>query len=123
MLDAASGFLAALFLFLQCSATLRIRGVLIFFVCTSAAPLLAGEPAREIEEIIVTAQKREANIQDVPISMTALGADDIEFRGIYDLSDLQRQVPNLIFGEREGTTTVSIRGVGLNIDAGLVEGG
>src|SRR2546425_13212735 len=41
-----------------------------------------------IEEIVVTAQKRTELAQDVPISLTALGAENLRFRGIEDLSDL-----------------------------------
>ncbi len=78
--------------------------------------------AADVEEIIVTAQKREASIQDVPIAMTALGGEDASFRGIRDLFDLQRHVPGLEVGEREGNSTVSIRGVGLNVEFGNVEG-
>ncbi len=86
----------------------------------AASPATGG--TQGIEEIIVTAQKREASIQDVPISMTALGGDDAEFRGIRDLFDLERQVPNLDVGEREGSSTVTIRGVGLNVEFGNIEG-
>ncbi|MGH7821603.1 MAG: TonB-dependent receptor, partial [Candidatus Binatia bacterium] len=91
----------------------------------AAEPAIPSTPpggAAGIEEIVVTAQKREANIQDVPISMTALGGEEAGFRAVRDLFDLQRQVPNLDVGEREGNSTVSIRGVGLNVEFGNVEG-
>ena len=88
------------------------------------AVALATVPARaaDVEEIIVTAQKREANIQEVPIAVTAIGGEDVSFLGIRDLFDLQRQVPGLSVGEREGNSTVTIRGVGLNVEFGNVEG-
>ncbi|MGH7896915.1 MAG: TonB-dependent receptor, partial [Candidatus Binatia bacterium] len=87
------------------------------------APELEGQPAstREIEEIIVTAQKREASIQDVPISMSAISGEDVEFRNIRGVADLQHAVPNLSYSEREGGATVAIRGVGLNVEFGNVE--
>jgi iron complex outermembrane receptor protein len=91
----------------------------------SAALVFAEEPAGKstIEEIIVTAQKREANLQDVPISMTALGGDDVSFREIRGLQDLQYEVPGLTYGEREGGASVTIRGVGLNVNFGPFESG
>lgn len=76
---------------------------------------------RVIEEIVVTAQKREASIQDTPMSITALGGDDLDFRGVNDIDDLQFQVPNLNVGNREGNTIVTVRGVGLNVEFGSVE--
>jgi len=44
------------------------------------------EPARAIEEIIVTAQKTEQNLRDVPISVTAIGGDLVRDSGLNDLS-------------------------------------
>jgi len=97
-----------------------------------AASLAVGRPAAAqerpaprtgIEEIVVTAQKREESLQDAAISMSALGGDDIQFREIRGLADLQYQVPNLNYGEREGGATVTIRGVGLNVEFGAVESG
>jgi len=83
----------------------------------------AGAQPLSVEEIIVTAQKREADLQDVPISMSAFSGDDLNFREVRSLADLQYQVPNLNYGEREGGATVTIRGVGLNVEFGAVESG
>jgi iron complex outermembrane recepter protein len=90
-----------------------------------AATLFGEEPEPKpgIEEIIVTAQKREANLQDVPISMTALGGEDVSFRDIRGLQDLQYDVPGLTYGEREGGASATVRGVGLNVNFGPFEGG
>lgn len=69
-----------------------------------------------IEEIIVTAQKRSQNIQDVPISITALTGDDLEIRSFSDLMDLSRATPNLymtpIGSASPDAASVYIRGVG-----------
>jgi iron complex outermembrane receptor protein len=66
-------------------------------------------------EIVVTALKREQNINDVPASLTALGADDLAASGITSSFDLQQRVPGLAisFGNRE--TNVAIRGVSNNV--------
>jgi len=66
-------------------------------------------------EIVVTALKREQNINDVPASLTALGANDLAASGITNSFDLQQRVPGLAisFGNRE--TNVAIRGVSNNV--------
>ena len=51
-------------------------------------------PNRQLEEIVVTAQKREQAIQDVPISMTALTGDFLKEQGVSDISEALGMVPN-----------------------------
>jgi iron complex outermembrane recepter protein len=52
--------------------------------------------ASGLEEIIVTAQRREQNLQEVPLAVTALGAAQLERAGVTELSSLVGQVPNLV---------------------------
>lgn len=69
-----------------------------------------------LEELIVTAQRRAENIQNVPVSVTALAGDVLREQGVERPLDLTSQVPNLgvftIFGEAQ-QPSFSIRGVGL----------
>ena len=48
-----------------------------------------------LEEVIVTSQKREQSLQEVPISIVAMGQNEIESRGIADLRDIRGLVPNM----------------------------
>ncbi|MDX1515908.1 MAG: TonB-dependent receptor [Woeseiaceae bacterium] len=66
------------------------------------------------EEIVVRAQKREQNIMDVPVAVTAVTGAQIEASGIKDVFDLQQNVPGLIVGRSQTATTsnFSIRSVG-----------
>jgi iron complex outermembrane receptor protein len=82
-----------------------------------------GQPGGNVEEIVVTAQKRAQNLQDIPVSMTAIGGGDVTFRQITNLKDLQYDVPGLTYGEREGGASVTIRGVGVNVNFGPFESG
>ena len=68
-----------------------------------------------LEEIVVTAQRREENLQDVPISIIALTGAMLEETGIRDPRDLQTFVPGLQFqsGTAETTTIIFLRGVGI----------
>ena len=68
-----------------------------------------------IAEIVVTAQKREENLQDTPISIIALGSDTLEQRGVNSLSDLfTGSVPSLRispFLGRASAVTIGMRGL------------
>jgi iron complex outermembrane receptor protein len=68
-----------------------------------------------LQEIIVTAEKREQSIQDVPAAISALNAQEIWVRGIQDVQDLQFQTPNFQAGNTVGVTQIAIRGVGMNL--------
>ena len=79
----------------------------------SAPP--AAEPARaafSVEEIVVTAQRREESLQDVPISVTALGAQAIEERDITSFADVSHGTPGFVFSQTFGQVTPTIRGLG-----------
>lgn len=73
----------------------------------------AQEPQGVIEEIIVTAQKREQALQDVPIALSVLDADDIELRGFSRLEDIAFAVPNLSVTAPAGARSVqfTMRGI------------
>jgi iron complex outermembrane recepter protein len=67
------------------------------------------------EEIVVTARKREENIQEVPVAVTVVTADKLEEAATADISELQTQVPNLAVyqGRNQSTTlTAFLRGIG-----------
>ena len=88
---------------------------------TTGLPGLAAdedptEGGREsyIEEIIVTAEKREENLLDVPLTMSAFSEQMIEELGMTNAKDIEQLVPGLQFGdsgEQVGQGTV-IRGIG-----------
>ncbi|WP_417320681.1 TonB-dependent receptor [Emcibacter sp.] len=71
-----------------------------------------------LEEITVTARKREENLQDTPISITAFSAGGLEARGISDISQIGEFTPNLVFDNTAAIAATSsaaaiyIRGVG-----------
>ena len=77
-----------------------------------------------IEEIIVTAQKTEQNIQDVPIAVTAFNTESLELQQIETFSDLQFNAPNITFtkGNFAGSNFV-IRGVNSYTVAASGDGG
>ena len=68
--------------------------------------------AADLEEIVVTAQKRVQSLQDVPISVQAITGDAIENAGIQRLDDLSAYVPNVNINEGFAGETISVRGFG-----------
>lgn len=68
-----------------------------------------------LEEIRVTAQRREQNLQVVPVAVTAFSAVEMEEKGIATLVDIEKSVPNTQMRESRGTNstlTAFIRGIG-----------
>lgn len=72
-------------------------------------------PTQGIDTIVVTATKRATNLQDVPISISAIGADELAARGISETSDLMGSLPNLQVTSAYSSTqpNFSLRGIGV----------
>ena len=88
----------------------RHRTILI----ASGALLLSGVAQAQIDEIIVTSNKREQTLQDIPVSVTVTSGDTIQKAAIQDISDLQTVVPTLRVSQLQSSTNTSfsIRGFG-----------
>ncbi|MEC9374739.1 MAG: TonB-dependent receptor [Pseudomonadota bacterium] len=104
-------FLAVLFIEASKMRTLSLTAFLSYFLFGLTGILLGNNvvaeshSAKAVDEITVTARKREESLQSVPISVTAFSADDIKNRDIGNLERLADQTPGLSFG-----TTGSIVG-------------
>ncbi len=86
----------------------------IFF---SSAAVQAQGSGLALEEVIVTAQKREQTLKDVPISVSAFSNEMLQTMGIDELEDLGAKVPNLFlngFNNDPTTVRLFIRGIGQN---------
>ena len=66
-----------------------------------------------LEEVVVVAQKREQNLQDVPVAVTAFTAKMLRESGIRDMFELSSLAPSLIVDQTQAasTATFSIRGI------------
>lgn len=80
-----------------------------------AAPSWAQEAETNedagIAEIVVTAQRREENLQDVPVSVSAFSAEQLAARGTTDASRLEGMVPGFTFGRSGSDARPAMRGV------------
>ncbi len=66
----------------------------------------------QLEEIVITAQKRAQNLQEVPISVAAISGAELETRGIEAVTDLGTSVSGLVFQRVNGIVLPFLRGVG-----------
>ncbi|SHE94669.1 iron complex outermembrane recepter protein [Microbulbifer donghaiensis] len=81
-----------------------------------AAPqVFAQQSAQAMEEVVVSARRREESLQEVPQAVSALSGEEMLIAGVSDLADLQSQAPGLtVYPARATSSTVTayIRGVG-----------
>ncbi len=77
-----------------------------------------SETLEGIEEIVVTARKREENIQETALSVSALSSRDLDRRFPNDIRDLAGDSPNLIIDDLQqgpgSPTAIFIRGIGVS---------
>src|SRR4051794_37143625 len=90
-----------------------------FLALGLAVPAFAqttGGPPSQVEELIVTAQKREQRLLDVGLAVSSLDADTLRTARVATTSDLVAQVPNVDVKENipGAQAIVTVRGVGLN---------
>ena len=80
----------------------------------STAGAVQAQETLTVDSIVVTAQKREQNLQDVPVVVTAVGAKLLQDTGVKDIKDLTILTPGLTVTSTtsEASTTARVRGVG-----------
>ncbi|AHE54731.1 TonB-dependent receptor [Sphingomonas sanxanigenens] len=79
-----------------------------------AAPAAADQPSPTSDDIVVTAQKREERVQDIPLAVQVIGGEALESQGIREFSELTRAAPSLLIrpAEHPVNASISIRGIG-----------
>ncbi len=76
------------------------------------AATAVSQAQAQLEEVIVTATKKESSAQDIPIAITALGEDSLQQLGVTNFADYLVQLPGVTAGGGgPGTNTIYIRGV------------
>lgn len=75
--------------------------------------------AAALEEVVVTAQFREASLQDVPVSVTAISGEKLMEAGLSRIEDVQAYVPNLTMSQAGISTDIFIRGIGSGANQGF----
>src|SRR6185437_11596097 len=78
----------------------------------TAPPAAAADTG--LQEVVVTAQKRSENLKNIPISISAISAYDLQAKQIANYDDIARAVPGVSFnsiGASEGLDNITIRGI------------
>lgn len=78
----------------------------------SAAASAAANKQQATQEVVVTASRRPERLQDVPLAVTAISADQLSNAGIHSVSDLGSVVSGISFGVSPATSGLRIRGAG-----------
>ena len=104
---------------MKTTAMTDARQVLSGILFTALAVGLVGAPSvsfsQVLEEVIVTAQKREESIQDVPISISAMTGDQVNALGLTDFTEITQQIPGLQLNAWSPNLTIfNLRGVSQN---------
>ena len=101
----------------------RCRLLAAIALALPAAPAVVyaqGQSAALLEEVIVTARKREESLQEAPLAVSAFSGEALEFRGVTSIEQLDRFTPNLELSSSPSFSSVStnaavyIRGIGQN---------
>jgi outer membrane receptor protein involved in Fe transport len=103
---------------LKTSSDVR-RVVALVLAGAVTAPAAWAESGPTLEEIVVTAQKREETLREVPISVNAVSGEKIAEVGIVRLDDLKAYVPNLQVTETGIANNFYIRGIGSGLNQGF----
>ncbi len=79
----------------------------------------SAEPAgsQELDEVVVTAERRAVSLQDVPASATVLNAEQIASKGVDNVLDIQTVAPSVAINTYNRSTFINIRGVGIGQSA------
>ncbi len=103
------------------TATLLRRLMLLAFAAPMTLPLLSAvaqtkSTAVELEEVVVTAQRVERNLQSTPVAVTAISRDFLDLFDLRKITSLQNAAPNLVFNPGTGGSSSQInpfiRGIG-----------
>ena len=104
--------------------SIRLKLLLAASITALSLGMTHESMAQALEEIIVTAERRETSLQDTPISIQAFTAEGLEFRGIETMEDVASFTPNLDIkgsrGDGNVSPTYQIRGLrDLHTPAGM----
>ena len=96
----------------------RSRNKLYQFVAAACLPISLTAQA-QLEEVIVTAQKRAESLQDVPISISTVSGEKIQDNTILNFSALADFIPSLHIAEASVNTNIYMRGIGSGNNRGF----
>ena len=96
------------------SARLATTACAAAFAISAQAQQAEQSSGLELEEVVVTAQKREQNVQDVPLAVAVVSAAQMERAGVREFADLENVSPSLLIrgSDQPVNASVALRGIG-----------
>ena len=100
------------------------KNPLTFAVSVALLGVLSANANAQLEEVIVTAQKRAESVQDVPIAITAFDSEALTAKQITGFADMRFAAPNVSYTKANFSgNNFQIRGVGTNLVAASADNG
>jgi iron complex outermembrane receptor protein len=94
------------------------------FALAEEAPPPSGASSAGLQEIVVTAQRRESKLQDTPIAVSAIDGGEIQRERLVNLSEIAAKVPSITFNQvNHSESFISIRGTTIGNDAAGIDQG
>ena len=89
---------------------------MVLFVAPNFVFAQDNDEATDVEEIIVTATKRETNLMETPLAVSVITQEQMALQGLSRISDLSSLVPNLVVGNsgEDSGVSIAIRGISSN---------
>src|SRR5258708_4874543 len=88
------------------------------------APPPSAAPGPQLEEVLVTAERRESRLEDTPIAVSVIDGGEIQRERLVDLSEIAAKVPSMTFNEvNHSESFISIRGTTIGNDAAGIDQG
>jgi iron complex outermembrane receptor protein len=106
----------------RCRSAVRFRASLgasafVAFANAFGAQTGVDEGSQDLEEVVVTAERREINLQELPTSATVLTAEMLAAKGVDNVIELQTVAPSVAINTYNRSTFINIRGVGIGQSA------
>ncbi|HEY8540014.1 MAG TPA: TonB-dependent receptor plug domain-containing protein, partial [Steroidobacteraceae bacterium] len=106
-------------------SSLRLSGAIVAALFGSTVVAQSGSqvdsPSGALEEIVVTALKRDTRLLDTPAAISAVDPEMLRDQQISSLADLSTKIPSLQTSQQSGIDFVSIRGITINSTTGAIE--
>src|ERR1700761_666131 len=112
---------------MQCGSMVRACLGFSILLAPDVLPVFAAEEtpsaggADQLQEIVVTTEKRSENVQKAAATISVVSGDDLTARGIEDISQATVEFPSVKFGQISGTTHMYIRGIGAEQDRASID--
>ena len=112
---------------MQCRSVVGACLAYAILLAPGVPPVFAAEEvagvagAEQLQEIVVTTEKRSENVQKAPATISVVSGEEMSTRGVQDISESTAMFPSVKFGQISGTVHMYIRGIGAEQDRASID--